>query len=154
MVEMNAELNLDHRDVENMAKENKQYITLKEASELSGYSPDYVGQLIRGGKLHGKQVFQNVAWMTTEEDLRAYMDKRRRAAGKEAGEKSVWSYGKSLAAALGRKLQPARLLPGVLYVLLGLSVLVFLVLFYVFSSSLEHKLDQRAIEKLDQKSSL
>ncbi len=49
------------------------YITLKEAAELSGYSADYIGQLIRKKKLPGKQVYLNIAWVTTEEAIQAYM---------------------------------------------------------------------------------
>ena len=51
-----------------MAKE-KTFISLKEAAKMSGYSPDYVGQLIRGGKITGKQIFSNVAWVTTEDAI-------------------------------------------------------------------------------------
>ncbi len=61
-----------------MAKNNageEKYITLKEAAKLSGYAPDYLGQLIRKGKLRGKQIYLNVAWVTTEEALRDYMAK-------------------------------------------------------------------------------
>lgn len=60
-------------------KEN--YITLKEASKLSGYAPDYIGQLIRMGKLPGKQIYFNVAWMTTERALRQYMEKNKNGNG-------------------------------------------------------------------------
>jgi hypothetical protein len=49
------------------------YITLKEASERFGYAPDYIGQLIRKGKIEGKQVYANVAWMTTEEAMTEYV---------------------------------------------------------------------------------
>lgn len=49
------------------------YITLKEAAKISGYSADYIGQLIRKGKIRGRQVYTNIAWVTTEEDLRAYL---------------------------------------------------------------------------------
>jgi hypothetical protein len=59
-----------------MAKEK--YISLKEAASLSGYTPDYVGQLIRRGKLPGKQVFSHVAWMTTEDALQEYMENNRK----------------------------------------------------------------------------
>ncbi len=59
-----------------MAKMKKDdFITLKEAAEMSGYSPDYLGQLIRGGKLEGQQVFMNVAWMTTKEAVEEYINK-------------------------------------------------------------------------------
>lgn len=36
-------------------------ISLKEAARISGYAPDYIGQLIRKGKIAGKQVYYNVA---------------------------------------------------------------------------------------------
>jgi len=59
-----------------MSKEK--YISLKEAAKISGYSPDYVGQLIRQGKLQGKQVFQNVAWVTTEEAVQNYIERQKK----------------------------------------------------------------------------
>lgn len=49
------------------------YITLKQAAKISNYSPDYVGQLIRGGKIRGEQVYANVAWVTTEAEVAAYL---------------------------------------------------------------------------------
>ena len=52
--------------------EKNRLITLKEASELSGYSADYIGQLIREGKIPGKQVYCNIAWMTTAEAVLDY----------------------------------------------------------------------------------
>ena len=63
-----------------MAKEK--YISLKEAAAMSGYSSDYVGQLIRGGKLPGKQVFSNVAWMTTEEAIYEYLENNKKSSTK------------------------------------------------------------------------
>ncbi|MFT7506899.1 MAG: hypothetical protein ACI92I_000035 [Acidimicrobiales bacterium] len=53
--------------------EEKGYITLKEAAKIANYTPDYVGQLIRGGKIKGEQVYNNVAWVTTEDEVAAYM---------------------------------------------------------------------------------
>ena len=55
-----------------MAKQK--HISLKEAAAISGYSPDYIGQLIRAGKLPGEQVFLNVAWVTTESAVRDYIE--------------------------------------------------------------------------------
>jgi hypothetical protein len=60
-----------------MAKE-KTFISLKEAAKMSGYSPDYVGQLIRGGKITGKQIFSNVAWVTTEDAILEYLQKEKK----------------------------------------------------------------------------
>ena len=55
--------------------EEKNLINLKEAAQLSGYSADYVGQLIRSGKIPGKQVYCNIAWMTTAEAVLNYKNK-------------------------------------------------------------------------------
>lgn len=65
-----------------MQTKDKNDITLKEASELTGYSPDYLGQLIRQGKLPGKQVYSSVAWVTTEDAVRTYMAAAKPGAGK------------------------------------------------------------------------
>ncbi len=59
-----------------MKNQNDGFISLKEAAKISGYSSDYVGQLIRSGKIEGKQVFSNVAWVTTEDAVQAYLNKR------------------------------------------------------------------------------
>jgi hypothetical protein len=66
------------------------YITLKEASERFGYAPDYIGQLIRKGKIEGKQVYANVAWMTTEESMMDYVATlSSQAEGKRSGKTDV-----------------------------------------------------------------
>lgn len=54
------------------------YITLKEAAELANYTPDYVGQLIRAGKIKGEQVYSSVAWVTTKEEVDAYLSDKSR----------------------------------------------------------------------------
>jgi excisionase family DNA binding protein len=46
-------------------------ITLREASKISGYNPDYLGFLIRDGKMRGKKVGRN--WLTTREDVEYYL---------------------------------------------------------------------------------
>jgi len=66
-----------------MPEDKKRLISLKEAAELSGYSPDYVGQLIRSGKIPGKQVYCSIAWMTTPSAVLDYKAKTKsRASGK------------------------------------------------------------------------
>ena len=55
-----------------MPEDKNRLISLREAAELSGYSADYVGQLIRAGKIPGKQVYCNIAWMTTAEAILDY----------------------------------------------------------------------------------
>jgi len=54
---------------------DKDLISLKDAAKISGYSPDYIGQLIRAGKISGKQVYCNVQWMTTAEAVMEYKTK-------------------------------------------------------------------------------
>ncbi len=54
------------------------FITLKEAAKIANYSPDYVGQLIRAGKIRGEQVYSQTAWVTTEDELQAYMQNKSR----------------------------------------------------------------------------
>jgi hypothetical protein len=56
-------------------EKNKNLLSLKEAALLSGYSADYLGQLIRAGKIAGKQVYCNVQWMTTSEAVMDYKNK-------------------------------------------------------------------------------
>lgn len=58
------------------------YVTLKEAASLTDYTPDYIGQLVRAGKIEGRQVYSNVAWVASEESLQKYLA----AKGKDAPE--------------------------------------------------------------------
>jgi len=62
------------------------YISLKEASERFGYSQDYLGQLIRKGKLEGKLVYSHVAWVTTADAIQKYIDdgNRKRSLNKDS----------------------------------------------------------------------
>jgi hypothetical protein len=55
--------------------DEKNLISLKEAAQKTGYSADYIGQLIRAGKIAGKQVYTNISWMTTEEAVLNYKNR-------------------------------------------------------------------------------
>ncbi len=50
--------------------EGKKYITAKQASELTGYTSDYVGQLCRGGKIESRRVGR--VWLVSEEAIQNY----------------------------------------------------------------------------------
>lgn len=63
--------------------ENEGYISLRDAAEIAGYTPDYLGQLIRKGKLPGRQVYSNVAWMTTKEAVLEYVEREGRRGKRE-----------------------------------------------------------------------
>lgn len=45
-----------------------QYISLKQASKISGYHPDYLGQLIRKGKLKAIRIGRS--WFVPEEEVK------------------------------------------------------------------------------------
>lgn len=49
----------------------KRYISARRAAKENKYTPDYIGQLIRGQKLKGQKVGR--AWYVSEESLRAYL---------------------------------------------------------------------------------
>jgi len=69
--------------LEQRRAQEKGYITLKEAAQLAGYSSDYVGQLIRAGKIRGEQVYSNVAWVTTEDEVLSYLQDKGRKVDNE-----------------------------------------------------------------------
>lgn len=116
---------------------NDKHITLKEAAEISGYSPDYLGQLIRNGKLKGEQVFSNVAWMTTEKEILSYVKKKNSSRSGKLEASSVfdqitkrilsWDWGK--------------IYTWVLYVVIATMVLFIVFLFFIFSVNFEKKLE-------------
>ncbi len=117
------------------------YITLKEAGELSGYAPDYIGQLIRQGKLPGKQVYSSVAWLTTAEAVREYLRP-------EGGGKRKATLKQKLVGLFRRK-RAAGFLKTIFWLLSLAAAGFILVLFYIFSVSFENKLQARALEKLE-----
>ena len=55
----------------------QEFISLKEAAEISGYAPDYIGWLIRKGKIPGKKLYNGAFWQTTEKSLKQYLLARR-----------------------------------------------------------------------------
>lgn len=112
---------------------DKDTITLKEASKLSGYSPDYIGQLIRQGKLSGKQVYSSVAWVTTEDAVLNYVETAR--TGQVRAEVEPQS-----------RFTPEFL--SKLYLIVGWCVVVLLgccalLLFYIFSVTADHYIASR-----------
>jgi hypothetical protein len=56
--------------------DKNKYISLKEAAKISGYAPDYIGYLIREGKIKGKAVSLGRNWFTTSEAIAKYQTKK------------------------------------------------------------------------------
>ena len=125
-----------------MTTDHRKYISLKEAAKLSGYSADYVGQLIRSGKLEGKQVFSNVAWMTTEEAIQKYL----RRQGEPAGSKN-WLQG--FVDTMLRSISITSAYTAVNWaasILLGLFI-VFLI--SVIAIAIDHKVERGYVQQLN-----
>jgi len=55
----------------------KKYLTLKEASKISGYASDYIGYLLRKKKIKGKRTKKEFYWVTTEKAIRRYLKKKK-----------------------------------------------------------------------------
>jgi hypothetical protein len=124
-----------------MSREDE-YISLREASEMTGYTADYIGQLIRGGKLPGKQVFSNVAWMTTREALLEYINNKDK---------------KTEAPSLMTRLKERLVAPETLvkvYTVVAWGVIALLAaatlfIAYVFAVSLDNRIAAESVERLN-----
>ena len=123
----------------------KKFLNLKEASEISGYAPDYIGQLIRKGKLEGKQVYSGVAWVTTEDALKMYL---RGAQGNKNG-KSRASITFGYLGNLKRSIFNERLLRAPLYATVVIAIFIGFVFFYLLSVKIERFLEQRSIRQIE-----
>lgn len=53
----------------------KKFISLNQAAQLSGYSQDYLGFLIRKGEIKGAK--KGRSWFTTEEEVKNYLFKKK-----------------------------------------------------------------------------
>jgi hypothetical protein len=125
-----------------MIREKDEYISLREAAEMTGYTPDYVGQLIRNGKLPGKQVFSNVAWMTTREAILEYVNKD----NKSETEKKNWFVTKKewLTSPEGISM----LFTCVGWIVAGLFGISILFFAYIAAVSIDHRISEKHIEKI------
>lgn len=121
------------------------YITLKEASERFGYAPDYIGQLIRKGKIEGKQVYANVAWMTTAEAMEEYLARLSAPAGssgEKRPEKSHFFFAQFLERIFSERMM--RVYTWFLRVLLLLLFVALVFVFYFLSIEIDHKMTRLA----------
>lgn len=53
-----------------LGDDNKKYISTKEASSLTGYSRDYIGQLVRSNKIDSQKIGRT--WYVSEEAILNY----------------------------------------------------------------------------------
>lgn len=100
------------------------YLTLKEASLRTEYTPDYIGQLIRAGKIEGKQVYSNVAWVANESSLRNYLELK----GKES---RLGSQSQTFVGEFPDLLRP------ILYTVIAITAVFLVVLVHVLSVTID-----------------
>ena len=126
-----------------MISNKNEYISLKDAAKISGYSADYVGQLIRSGKLPGKQVFLNVAWMTTEKAILEYLNKEKKGGAVE----NVSFFGKMTKYFVSPEgLRSLNVI--VMSVVVTILSLFVLLLVAVLAVSIDHGIDQTSLHKV------
>ena len=124
-------------------EKNDKLISLKEAAALSGYSPDYIGQLIRGGKISGKQVFSNVSWMTTEKAVRDYIEKDK----KSPAPHTLSLFERVSVGVSSPEVLTTAYIWASWFVIVLCAVFVLLLL-YVFSVSIDHAIEQRYLQAI------
>jgi len=66
------EKNLSEKQIKELFK-NKEFISLQEASQISGLALDYLGCLARKKKIIGRKVYSGISWVTTEEEVKKYL---------------------------------------------------------------------------------
>ncbi|MBK9050862.1 MAG: helix-turn-helix domain-containing protein [Chloroflexi bacterium] len=61
----------------------EEWITSKEAVELSGYHPDHLRRLIRAGEINGRKF--GIVWQISRESLLAYLKQAEESTDKRRG---------------------------------------------------------------------
>jgi excisionase family DNA binding protein len=56
-----------------MTTNGGEWLTVKEAAELSGYNADHLRELIREGKIQARKF--SIVWMVNRDSLSAYLEK-------------------------------------------------------------------------------
>ena len=121
------------------------YITLKEAAKISGYAPDYVGQLIRKGKIPGKQIYSNVAWVTTEAAVREYIEK---GGGSDNNKKS----GALLEGLMRGEERPSRVFKAALYAVIALALVFLGMLLYALAVNFDRAIEKKSLQEVMERS--
>lgn len=127
-----------------MPQKEKKWITLKEASKVSGYAPDYIGELIRKGKIEGKQIYFNVAWVTTEEAILEYKERQKKREEKNLTKNEKFlDFLNEIKQKFLLQLEVLKLFFKTFKIILPLFIVLIILLslffFYIFSLSFEKK---------------
>jgi excisionase family DNA binding protein len=121
----------------------EKYLTLKEAAQMSGYTSDYIGQLIRKGRLPGKQVYHSVAWVISKDDLDEYIrlnQNGEKEQGEHNGEKARGIFA------------PGIIMSWIMWATIIMLSAFIILLFYILSANLEKKMQQNAAQEVQKAS--
>ena len=131
-------------------------ITLREAAKLTGYTSDYVGSLIRTGKIPGKRIVGTSAWVTTEEAILSYTRENRggRLASRREHALTRFALQEESSFLLRRGGHPITLIEFSSGAVIVISLLFSFFLFHVYSVVSEKASLQSAlqVEKLERRS--
>ncbi len=116
--------------------ERRNFLTLKEAAQLTDYTADYLGQLMREGKLEGFQVYTSTSWVTTEKAIREYVAGKGR---QDALEEYVWYR------------DPQLYLRALLYLVIGCLGMLLLGMIGVVAVSIDRSLSDSALMEFDER---
>jgi hypothetical protein len=140
-------------------KTNQKWISLKEAAKISGYSPDYIGYLIRTGKISGKQVHFNIAWRTTAEAVLNYKQREQKREQAQSGFGKILGFFQDIKEKILWELKLLKLftktfkyvLPIIIILILTFSALIFFVLSLKFQKSIPES--KQTIEEIKKEES-
>ncbi|MAE68806.1 hypothetical protein CL635_03305 [bacterium] len=124
----------------------QKYISLKEAAKISGYAPDYVGQLIRNGKIPGKQVYCNTAWVTTEEAVQIYKEEDKKREKAPSLERKIRERVRKVRIEMDSETKMAGFLKIALFGITIISVCTSLVLVFFLLVSIERRFENQKLE--------
>ena len=135
-------------------KEN--LISLKEAAEVSGYSADYIGELIRKGKISGKQVYYNIAWMTTKQAILEYKQREKKRKNKTTFKEKLLDFFEETKQKIISELKILKLfiktfkyvLPIIVVLILSFSMLLFYFFIYL-NKDLEKTIPQETRQETE-----
>lgn len=116
--------------------ERSNFLTLKEAAQLTDYTADYLGQLMREGKLEGFQVYTSTSWVTTEKAVREYVAHKGK---QETLEDFVWYR------------DPQIYLRTLLYLVIGCLGMLLLGMIGVVAVSIDRSLSDSALMEFDER---
>ena len=60
------------RKVKSLNVSSSKHLSLKEAAKISGYSSDYIGFLIRNGKIKGRKIPTQISWLVSGKEIEKY----------------------------------------------------------------------------------